>query len=100
MNDAVNQNFPIEHEQQPGGGRYVLTVEGQESILTYGRQEGRILIMHTYVPPMLRGRGLGLALVERAVGDARAQATKIVPVCPFVKLQFLRRPEWQDMLAK
>lgn len=99
INRAMHDDFQIDHERQAGGGRYVLTLEGQESVLTYGRQEGRILIMHTYVPPPLRGRGLGVALVARAVADARAEKTKIVPVCPFVKMQMARRPEWQDMLS-
>ena len=95
----MGNDYRIEHQQGATGGRYVLTVEGQESVLTYSRADGRMLITHTYVPSALRGRDLGVALVARAVADARAQGIKIVPICPFVKLQIARRPEWQDVLA-
>jgi len=43
---------------------------------------------------------LGLALVKRAVEDARAKGVKVVPICPYVRLQIDRRPEWQDVLAR
>jgi uncharacterized protein len=96
----MSNNYRIEHEEHATAGRYVLTVEGQESELAYSRADGRMHITHTYVPPALRGRDLGLALVARAVADARAKGIKIVPVCPYVKLQIDRRPEWQDVLAR
>jgi len=95
----MSNNYRIERKEHATQGRYVLTVEGQESELTYSRADGRMLITHTYVPPALRGHDLGLALVAHAVSDARAQGIKIVPVCPYVKLQIARRPEWQDVLA-
>jgi predicted GNAT family acetyltransferase len=96
----MSNDYQIEHEEHATSGRYVLTVDGQESKLTYSRAEGRMLITHTYVPPVLRGRDLGVALVTRAVADARAKGVKIVPICPFVEKQIARRPEWQDVLAQ
>jgi len=96
----MNNDFQIDHEERAAGGRYVLTVDGQESELTYSRADDRMLITHTYVPPALRGGDLGLALVRRAVEDARAKQLKIVPICPYVKLQIARRPQWQDVLAR
>ncbi len=96
----MNNDFQIEHEERAAGVRYVLTVEGQKSELTYSRVNGRMVITHTYVPPAQRGRDLGLALVKRAVEDARAKGVKVVPICPYVRLQIERRPEWQDVLAR
>jgi predicted GNAT family acetyltransferase len=46
----------------------------------------------------MRGRKIGVALVERAVEDARAEGIKIVPLCPFAKAQIARHPEWQEVL--
>ncbi len=96
----MSDNDEIEHEERAAGGRYVLTVAGEESELTYTNINGRRVITHTYVPAAQRGREYGLALVKRAVEDARRQGIKIVPVCPFVQLQIERRPEWQDVLAR
>lgn len=90
----------IERETGAHGGRYVTVVEGHEAELTYrAAGERRIVIDHTGVPGALGGRGIGAALLERAVTDARAEQVKIVPACSFAAAQIQRRPEWQDVLA-
>ena len=38
------------------------------------------------------------ALVERLVADARAEGFRIVPLCPFVKAQYQRNPDWSDVM--
>jgi predicted GNAT family acetyltransferase len=50
------------------------------------------------VPDALRGRGVGQALVERAVLDARREGFRIIPLCPFAKSQFDRNPAWRDVI--
>ena len=40
-----------------------------------------------------------MALVKRAVEDARRDGIKIIPLCPFAKAQIEKHPEWQDVLA-
>ena len=47
----------------------------------------------------LRGRGVGQALVERAVLDARREGFRIIPLCPFARAQFERHPAWRDVLS-
>jgi len=47
----------------------------------------------------MRGQGVATALVERLVADARREGFRIVPLCPFVKAQFDRHPEWSDLRA-
>jgi len=95
----VNNDPLIEDQQNGNSGRYRLVVDGLESEMTYVRDGDRMTIEHTYVPDAQRERGLGLALVSRAVKDARAQGLKIVPVCSFAAAQFARHPEWRDVLA-
>jgi len=51
------------------------------------------------VPDALRGRGVGQALVERAVLDARREGFRIIPLCPFAKAQFERHTAWRDVLS-
>ncbi|TDL75251.1 N-acetyltransferase [Palleronia sediminis] len=82
-------------------GRYTATVDGHEAEMTYSRAGPQtIIIDHTAVPDALRGRGVGQALVQRGVEDARAEGRRIVPLCPFAKAQIDRHPEWQDVLAE
>jgi predicted GNAT family acetyltransferase len=45
------------------------------------------------------GRGVAKALVEFMVADARASGFRIVPLCPFVRKQAARHPEWADLLT-
>jgi len=51
------------------------------------------------VPDALRGKGVGQALAQHAVDDARAGGWKIFPLCPFFKAQAARHPEWKDVLS-
>ena len=79
-------------------GRYVLTQDGAEAELTYSILSPRKIIAdHTGVPDALRGTGAGRALVERLVADARAEGVTIIALCPFVKAQAARHPEWKDV---
>ena len=65
----------------------------------YGRVEGRIVALHTEVPPEFGGRGIASALVRRVLDDARAAGQKVTPRCPFFKTHFERHPEDGDVLA-
>ena len=91
----------ISREEGDSKGRYSAVVDGQEAEMTYTRSgESTIIIDHTGVPDALRGRGIGQALVQRGVEDARAEGKTIIPLCPFAKAQIARRPEWQDVLKR
>ena len=95
------QGIDITREETDTKGRYVAAVEGHEAEMTYSRVgASTIIIDHTGVPEPLRGRGIGEALVERGVTDARGEGRSIIPLCPFAKAQIARRPEWQDVLKR
>ena len=93
--------FDISRRETGSGGRYIAAVDGHEAELTYSRTNSRLIIIdHTGVPDALRGRGIGDALVRRAVEDARASETKIIPLCPFTAAQFRRHPDYADVLSR
>ena len=92
--------FDIRREDTDSGGRYVVLVNGHEAEMTFSKAgASRIIIDHTGVPKELGGLGVGKALVERGVLDARAAGIKIIPLCPFAKAQIAKHAEWQDVLA-
>lgn len=96
---AAPETHVVRREDGPHRGRYVAIVDGHESELTYERSGGRrITIDHTSVPSVLSGRGVGQALLARAVEDARKERVKIVPACSFAAAQIAKRPEWHDVL--
>ena len=58
----------------------------------------KFIIDHTEVDDAFKGKGLGYALVEESVNYARTNNMKILPLCPFAKAVFNKRPEYQDVL--
>jgi predicted GNAT family acetyltransferase len=90
----------ITREVEGSKGRYVLREGGAEAALTYSiLSPSHIIADHTGVPDAMRGMGAGKRLVERLVADARAEGVKITPLCPFVRVQAARHPEWADVFA-
>lgn len=98
----MNENFNITLEDHGKKGRYVLRPEGttDEAELTFSRASERLIIVdHTGVPDIYRGRGYGKVLAQRVVADARQKGFKIVPLYPFFKAQADRHPDWTDVIS-
>ena len=97
----MNDRIVIERSENGSKGRYEARVEGHDGVdeLTYSRMSAsKIIADHTGVDESLRGTGVGKALVERLIADAREDGFKIVPLCPYVKAQYQRHPEWSDVM--
>jgi len=83
-------------------GRYVIQLDGQSTAaeLTWVElASGTIAVDHTGVPDIYRGEGFGVLLVEHMVADARARGLRVVPICPFVRMQYQRHPDWGDVFG-
>jgi len=76
----------------PEASRYEITREGRTAILAYRREPGAIALVHTFVPPPLRARGLAKRLVAFALADARGRE-RVIPECPFVQAYIGKHPE-------
>jgi uncharacterized protein len=75
------------------GRRFELVIDGQMAVLTYERRGDALVFVHTEVPPALRGRGIGKALVKAGLEAARGEGLRIVALCPFVKAYLQKHPE-------
>jgi hypothetical protein len=97
----MSNNIEISLSESGSKGRYIARVDGRDGLgeLTYSRMSPtKIIADHTRVDENLRGRGVASALVDRLVEDARAQGFTIVPLCPFIKAQYAKHPEWSDVM--
>ncbi len=95
-------DIKIEREEHAGKGRYVARIAGieGEAALTFTyRNPTLISADHTGAPDVMKGTGVAMALVEFMIADARAKGFKIIPVCPYVKVQYRRHPEWADVMT-
>jgi predicted GNAT family acetyltransferase len=82
------------------GSRYVARVDGvdAEAELVFRRvSDKRIAAVHTEVPDVFRGQGIGRLLVTRMVEDARAEGVKIRAVCTYVNAERKKHPDWADV---
>ena len=90
------ENGPVEYHgalklpngQEATRGRYVTFLDGIEAELTLSVMSPTTIISdHTGVPDALAGQGVGKALVEHMINDAKALGFRIVRLRPFVKAQ-------------
>ena len=79
--------------------RFEATLEGHTSVLTYREAAGRVTLIHTEVPPALRGRRIADTLARAALDDARRRGLQVRPLCPFVQAFMKRHPEYADLAA-
>ncbi|SDD77768.1 hypothetical protein SAMN05421538_102409 [Paracoccus isoporae] len=92
----------ITREDGEGTGRYVARLPGiaGEGEITFTRQEeGIISADHTGVPDTMEGQGVAKALLEFMLDDARESGFRIVPICPFIRGQYEKHPEWADLFT-
>lgn len=98
---AAAADGTVEREDGPSKGRYRLVVDDVQAEMTYSRVgKSQIIIDHTEVPDVLRGRKVGERLVRQAIEDARRDKVVIIPLCPFAKAMIARHPEWHDVLRQ
>jgi hypothetical protein len=72
--------------------RFELIVDGHTAFLAYERTSDSLTLIHTEVPPELRGRHLGETLVEGALHIARSEGLRVSVVCPFARAYLRRHP--------
>lgn len=88
--------------QKDDGNKGAFYVEQENQVLaemTYvWAGTDRIIIDHTDVNTTLKGKGIGMQMVRKAVDFARDKRIKIVPLCPFARSVFDKIKEFNDVL--
>jgi len=91
----------ITREDRGEKGRFVARIDGidGEGELTYtNREPGLISADHTGVADSMAGMGVARALVDHLIAAAREEGFKIIAICPYVKAQYRKHPEWSDVI--
>ena len=70
--------------------RFELNVDGHVAYLEYERTPNTLTLLHTEVPPEIRGRHIADRLVEAALAVGRSEGRRLVVICPFARA-YLRR---------
>lgn len=90
----------VKFEESESKGAFYIEENGKRAaFMTISKAGGNIMIInHTEVDDMLRGKNAGKQLVEAAVNHAREYNYKIIPLCPFAKSVFEKVKDYQDVL--
>lgn len=90
----------IQHNKDGMNGVFYVedNAERLAEMTYYLKGENKMIIEHTEVDERLRGKNIGLQLVEAAVEFARSEHLKIVPACVFAKSVFDKKQELRDVL--
>jgi uncharacterized protein len=80
--------------------RYELSIGSATATLLYRRDPGRITLIHTEVPEVLRGQGVATKLAQFALEDAQARGLKVIPMCPFVRRYLGKHPEYAEIVEQ
>jgi uncharacterized protein len=82
-------------------GRFEIDRDGGTSYLAYEIDgEGWISLLHTEVPPALRGRGIANELAQMGLEYAKAHELKVDIVCPIVFHFLTKNPEYRPLVGR
>ncbi len=88
----------LEKETETKGSFYIEECGETLAEMTYSKAGSvRIIIDHTEVSEVLRGKGAGVQLVAYAVEFVRKKGIKMLPLCPFAKATLQRHPKLKDV---
>ncbi|MDE1156287.1 MAG: GNAT family N-acetyltransferase [Acidobacteriaceae bacterium] len=79
--------------------RFEMTLDGALIFLSYELKEKNIVLLHTFVPPSLQGKGAGSKFVHAVLDEVRRRSLRVVPECEFVAAFIKRHPEYEDLIA-
>ena len=78
--------------------RVEIVVGDQTAFLTYHLKQNVLSLIHTEVPPALRGRRVGDALARAVLNYAKDQQLTVKPYCPFVAGFISRHSEYAGLV--
>ncbi|RTY90033.1 GNAT family N-acetyltransferase [Flavobacterium sp. GT3R68] len=85
----------------PEKKRFEMDIDGHVAFIEFIINNYNILFLtHTEVPVALEGKGVGSAIVEKALRYMKEHNYTLAPLCSFVAKYVTKHPEWHSFLAK
>ncbi len=80
--------------------RFELPIEDKIALIEYIKTAKQIYLTHTEVPKELEGKGVGTAIVYKALEWVKNHDLALVPLCPFVASYIKKNPEYKPLVMK
>jgi uncharacterized protein len=86
--------------QKATSGRFEIERDGNIAYLDYTLAGNVLQLIHSEVPPAMRGHGIASELAHSALEHAREQGLKVDIVCPSVNAYIEKHPEYSGLILK
>jgi predicted GNAT family acetyltransferase len=85
-----------------GRGAFFMNEGGQRvAEMVFSISGNNLTVYHTEVSDTLKGKGVSGRLLETMVNYVRSHSLRVIPLCPYVNLQFRRHAEqYKDIWNK
>lgn len=94
INDMEYTVFNNEKEMQ-----WEIMLSGEKAYLSYRLDKENLVLMHTFVPEAMEGRGIAGALAIEAFKYAASHKKPVKVYCPFVAGYVKRHPEYAKQIV-
>jgi uncharacterized protein len=85
----------------PADGKYTIAVDGETvGLVAFADRDNQRVFYHTEVDEQFGGRGLASIGIKEALEATRAEAKRVVPVCPTVAEFIKKHSEFDDITDK
>lgn len=78
--------------------KFETEVEEQKASIEYSLRDNTIIILHTWVPRPIEGKGIAAALTKYALEYARQNGLRVIPSCSYTQAYVKRHKEYSDLL--
>ncbi|HWY13447.1 MAG TPA: GNAT family N-acetyltransferase [Bacteroidia bacterium] len=78
--------------------RFETELNGEVAYLEYKLHHDNLVIIHTFAPVSMRGKGVSSSLAKFALEYAVENKLKVTVYCPFVKDYLKTHPEYKTQL--
>src|SRR5690606_7807263 len=93
--DVSKSNFKVNDSEN----QYELHIGKLKAYLEFILKDDKVYLTHTKVPKALEGRGVGSALVGKALNHLLDKKLTVMPLCSFVAHYIDNHPEYQVLLS-
>jgi len=80
-------------DEKGEGKFYIMNETEQVGEMVFAIKGDLLTVYHTEVLPQAEGKGLAKKLLAAMVEYVRSHHLKVIPLCPYVHLQFRQHPE-------
>lgn len=78
---------------------FTLDVKGKQARIEYRFRDGIMYLMHAYVPPEFRGKGVGQELVIKTFEQLTKEGFIAKGICSYIRSIAARHPKWHSIIA-